>query len=406
MRIILATGIASLEQELKVLLEKDHQVAEIYYREADIPAGEVLVLSPHLQGETELLDLVYNLRQMETRIVLLAGDLVPAEVWRAFNLGVYDILFDPVKVRDIVEAVQFPKKFKDVSEMLARRGIKEQQAVAVREVEKIVVKEVKKVTRQEIHTWWSAGGGEGKTTLAVSQAVQLARVTGEKVALLDFKEATPGCSWCLDIAPYDVMPVYDAIERGCLTPGILEENLAECPRLSNLKVFTGVRLDRMGIFLEKHFSAIIEALRSYPYVIVDTNPGIFFAGTAAGLRKADRINMVLEPTYRSLAEALPVLDFVCRNWGIKREQVRVYVNKMHFRGLDPETIRTGLKGLEVGGYFSYNPGVMENLNKGVPVVSGFEALLQGVDLPGKGGSGRKGFLSLFRRGREHDHQSL
>jgi ActR/RegA family two-component response regulator len=136
-----------------VLLEKDHQVAEIYYREADIPAGEVLVLSPHLQGETELLDLVYNMRQRETRIVLLAGDLEPAEVWRAFNLGVYDILFDPVKVRDIVEAVQFPKKFKDVSEMLVRRGLKEQQAVAVREVEKIVVKEVKKVTRQEIHTW-------------------------------------------------------------------------------------------------------------------------------------------------------------------------------------------------------------------------------------------------------------
>lgn len=406
MKVILATGIASLEQELKVLLEKDHQVAEIYYREADIPAGEVLVLSPHLQGEMELLDLVYNLRQRETRIVLLAGDLEPAVVWRAFNLGVYDIFFDPVKVRDIVEAVQFPKRFKDVSEMLTRRGIKEQQAVAVREVEKIVVKEVKKVTRQEIHTWWSAGGGEGKTTLAVSQAVQLARVTGEKVALLDFKEATPGCSWCLDIAPYDVMPVYDAIERGCLTPGILEENLAEYPRLSNLKVFTGVRLDRMGIFLEKHFSTIIEALRSYPYVIVDTNPGIFFAGTAAGLRRADRINMVLEPTYRSLAETLPMLDFVCRNWGIKREQVRAYVNKMHFRGLDPETVRTGLKGLEVGGYFSYNPAVVENLNKGVPVVSGFEALLQGVDLPGKGGSGRKGFLSLFRRGREHDHQSL
>lgn len=394
MKILLATGLERMDNDVKEVLGGDCDIAEVYYREAAMSGYDVVVLSPALPGNRDLADIIYSLRRDNTRVVLLAGNLGPEQVWQAFNLGVYDILFDPVRVQEIADAIRSPGTFGKAAELLSAKGVSGSGSGAIKEVERVVVKEIKKVTRQQVFCWWSASGGEGKTTLAASQAYQLAKKTGEKVALLDFKEVTPACSWWFDLKPFDAMPVFDAVEKGSLYPGVLEENMADYEKLPNLKVFTGVGLDRFGIFAEKHFAAVVEACGGFPYVVIDTNPGVFFAGTLVALKKSDFINVVVEPSYRSLEETRRMSEFVIKSWGVLKENFRVYVNKMTFGSLDHDILRSALKGLEIAAFFDYRASVTECLNKGVPVEKGFEALVS----PFLAEVGKEGLIQRFLRG--------
>lgn len=224
--------------------------------------------------------------------------------------------------------------------------------------------------------WWSALGGEGKTTLAVSQGYQLAKA-GYKVALLDFSEINIGCTWALDLRTKKIMPIHEKIEQKTLQERFLEEHMADYN--SKLKVFTGVELDRFEVFEPHHFETIIDCLESYNYIIIDTNPGMFFAGTLAGLRKAHIINMVIEPTYRSIKSSLNKIDFVNSRWGVNKEHFRVFVNKYHDGGLSEKRIKDSFGDITVSMFYYYNKFIVEALNQGKPLKT-FPGLLKNVGL--------------------------
>ncbi|MBZ4687364.1 MAG: ATPase involved in chromosome partitioning [Clostridiales bacterium] len=256
--------------------------------------------------------------------------------------------------------------------------------------------ENKKTTEQQIITWWSASGGVGKTTLAVIQAYLLAKETKEKVALLDFNEVTPCCSWYLGIEQRDPAPVFGAVEKNELSSSFIESNMVGHPELSNLKVFTGVPLERSESFKVKHYTAIIDSLLSYPYIIIDTNPGVFFASCFAALKKATAVNVVIGPACKSVYYTKKMIDFVVSKWEIPRNNFKLNLNKMCPGGVDPGTVKKSFKDTEVAGVFKYNPEIVEAFNSGKPFTKGFESLVEelGVQIERK-----KDIFSFFRRKR-------
>lgn len=228
---------------------------------------------------------------------------------------------------------------------------------------------------KSIITWWSAGGGEGKTTLAVSQAYQVAKTTGKKVALLDFKEVNPGVFWKTNVPFVDVMPIYNAIEKGELNENLLNKYMAEYKSCRNLKIFTGIDLNNFEFFTEKHFTTIIDSLKTYPYIIIDTNGGIFFAGTFVALKKATKINVVVEPTYQSLSDTTKMISFVEDKWGVSKDKFNIYGNKLSSLGLDRKAFEKVFVNYKIKGFFNYNDKIIERANLGMPIEEGCEELL-------------------------------
>lgn len=125
MRILLATGNEDLDKYLKKNTnngrDSDAAIDEVYYREALIELlkeskYDVAVISAFLNGKGDMTDIVFQLRMADVRVIMLMGnsDKRKPEVFDLIAMGVYDILFSPISVKQIEETIENPKKFSDI----------------------------------------------------------------------------------------------------------------------------------------------------------------------------------------------------------------------------------------------------------------------------------------------------
>jgi len=122
MRILLATGLEEIDRDIVGELKRRDIdiVGECYYREGILALAkdknaDIVVISPHLPGHTEILDLIKELRLADIRVVFLPGrhdDRAAVEMSRkAVAHGVYDILWDKVKVKTVVNVIINPSTY-------------------------------------------------------------------------------------------------------------------------------------------------------------------------------------------------------------------------------------------------------------------------------------------------------
>lgn len=187
-------------------------------------------------------------------------------------------------------------------------------------------------TTTQIHVWWSAGGGVGKTTMAIMQAAALARQFPGQVALVDFKEATPHIHRYLGLEPKNLMPLFDAIEKKTLSFALLQSFMQV---KHGILVLTGVGLKEFTAFTEKHFETILNILKTgFKHIVVDVNGGIFFSSTFAAVSLADFINVVNLPQMACLQDTKEITDFLQSNWGVATEKFTYYLNKVAWSTVD------------------------------------------------------------------------
>jgi len=421
------TGIKELEKTIKYDDLSDWAkpiliVDEVKYRErliekAKATKPDIILLYDKLPGAVDISVLLEEIRLevknqegKDTRIIFLTSLEQGSPLLRkAVEHGIWDIISGiDIMPLDIIKRIYESANYSDVARYRHAppanseiKRIQEQvevkERIVVKEVQNIVIREIKEVKRQRINVWWSASGGEGKTTLAASQAYQLAKHTGEKVALLDFKEANPACNYWFNVMPKDTLEIIDSIEKGTLNQNILEKNMAIYSRLENLKIFTGVDLYRINSWGATYFDLIQKSLK-YPYIIIDTNPGLFFSGTVSALQSgADTVNVVVEPTYKSIEETNRWLDFMKDKWGIPADCFKIHFNKLSFRTLDEDSLKQGFARYNIGGVYKYNDSVIEALNKGVPIVKGFENLLDDSVFSEQADKKKSNILSFLKR---------
>lgn len=116
MRLLLATENKELDEYIKENADGDIEVVgEVYYREALVDAirqyrCDTVLLSIYLSGEKDILDVIFLARMADARIIVLMNK----DDERAYELvamGVYDLLFSPVPVTQIMEVLKNPKTF-------------------------------------------------------------------------------------------------------------------------------------------------------------------------------------------------------------------------------------------------------------------------------------------------------
>ena len=98
----------------------------VLYREAVAPkaaraGASVVVLACSLPGHVDLSEVVYALRRRDVRVILLAGDRETCDrglLHRVVGLGVYDLLFDPVRPEEVARAIRQPAGFAGVAAWL------------------------------------------------------------------------------------------------------------------------------------------------------------------------------------------------------------------------------------------------------------------------------------------------
>ncbi len=143
MRVLIATGLEELDGIISgELSSRDIDVVgECYYREGLLSltkerGADVVVLSPHLPGQADTVDLVRELRMAGLRVIFLPGrrddGKAVALARKAVSLGVYDIVWDPVSPAAVINRVLNPAT-------LAEAGVEpegEVPGIAVKKPEK------------------------------------------------------------------------------------------------------------------------------------------------------------------------------------------------------------------------------------------------------------------------------
>jgi DNA-binding NarL/FixJ family response regulator len=120
LRVLLATDNKELDDYLKKHTDIDVS-GEVYYREALVDSlrqnkCDTVILSVFLNGEEDMLDIVFQLRMADARVIMLMGDTgkTDTKVFELVAMGVYDILFSPISVSEIVKTVNEPKNLSHI----------------------------------------------------------------------------------------------------------------------------------------------------------------------------------------------------------------------------------------------------------------------------------------------------
>lgn len=154
MRVLLATGLEKLDQDLSQAIQQDLKIeiaGVCLYREAVVQdvqgkGADTVILSVNLPGSSDIITgIILPLRAQDVRIILLPGKRDEEEtngfIARAVVYGVYDFIYDPVTVSKIIERLQNPASFAEVNKEL--RGINlENQADVLDQLKELQAKEV------------------------------------------------------------------------------------------------------------------------------------------------------------------------------------------------------------------------------------------------------------------------
>ncbi|EGD51599.1 Cobyrinic acid ac-diamide synthase [Thermoanaerobacter ethanolicus JW 200] len=183
-------------------------------------------------------------------------------------------------------------------------------------------------------SFWSAGGGTGKTTLASAFALSLKKYKKE-IVLADFKEVTPHIHRHFGIELSDKSNIYETVENGNNTADAVNEHLQ---KKQGIWILTGFGINDFTKFEEKHFSAVLEVLKNeFEYVVIDTSAGIFFSSTYTALKNSDVIFAVTAPTVWNIEDTAQMIDFVSNRWGVEKEKFKAVLNAVSREEVDTFT---------------------------------------------------------------------
>lgn len=273
-----------------------------------------------------------------SRIVITSSDYSTNTIVKAMRLGAKEFLPKPVLKDDL----------KRVLTMLCQR------------------EELEDDTASKIITVYSNKGGIGKTTIATNLAVELAKTSGDKVALIDLNLQLGDISTFLNLNPafdvaYFIKNLIDKREDTLL-------KAFENYNKSNLYILADPSyIEQSESITPQQIESLFKALKKvFPYIIVDMSSNID-PNSLKILDKSDWIlftTIVNIPAIRNAQRCLNLF----RSRRYPKDRVKIVINRyMENDEIKAEDIETTL-GEKIywkipNNYFS----IMESINKGIPV---------------------------------------
>lgn len=111
--ILIFTGNEQLDKEFNKYIKNSRVV---YYTDYILEEDEATILIATIQNNKyNFKEFMYKVRKKNIRVILLLENYKVKELKEALTLGIYDILFDPFTINDVVKLTNVPQPFSEVA---------------------------------------------------------------------------------------------------------------------------------------------------------------------------------------------------------------------------------------------------------------------------------------------------
>lgn len=115
--VLIFTDNEQLDRDLNKKIE-DSRI--VYYPEYILEEKEATTLIATLQpNKYNFKDFMYKVREKNIQVILILENEKVKELKDALLLGIYDIIFDPFELEDVILKITNPNKFSDISKYIA-----------------------------------------------------------------------------------------------------------------------------------------------------------------------------------------------------------------------------------------------------------------------------------------------
>lgn len=334
-REILKSYLEELDCEFEIKTFKDYEIGIEEIKKSEIAPIIFVDISDNQKQTSEILDTIKLFTQ---KIIITSTDYSTNTIVKAMRMGAKEFLPKPIIKEDLKHSI-----------MIFNR----QESLEDESASKII-------------TVYSNKGGIGKTTIATNLAVEFAKTTRDKVALIDLNLQLGDISTFLNLTPsFDVAYVI--------------KNLIDKKEDTLIKAFEKFKNTSLYILSDPNYieqsesitpqqiEDLFKALKKvFPYIIVDMSSNID-PNSLKILDKSDLIlftTIVNIPAIRNAQRCLNLFD--SRRY--PKGKVKVIINRyMENDEIKIEDIEIAL-GERIywkipNNYFS----IMESINKGIPV---------------------------------------
>jgi len=344
---------------------------------AETAGADVVVLSPELPGEMDIIDIVEELLDLNIRTVFLGGRLNPNNltIKKLVELGVYDILFEPVTIGRLKDALINP-----AGEFQPNPGkpvimLDEQDGNDTREGALNRIKSnLPQLAQRKIKGDGKVTGKgalvnligvcspvpAGKTMVALNLAAVLA-LRGNSVALVDLDLTQ------LSLANWIEVPEgEDGVYRLLKDPGNALEHGYNPNLLPWLYIYTASNIESGAGGGKKAVGSVLKNLcGAFDFVIADTAADFKNAATQEVIASAGQVALVTDSDFNHLRKIQAVLD------GMPEEfftRCSLAANRVVNSELVVVSDAENAAGLKADVAIADCLGVLESIKAGIPAV--------------------------------------
>ena len=116
--VLIFTDNEQLDRDLSKKIE-DSRI--VYYPDYVLEGKEAATLIATIQpNKYNFKDFMFKVREKDIQVILLLENEKQKELNDALILGIYDIIFDPFDLKDVIEKIKTPNSFSKVSKYIKK----------------------------------------------------------------------------------------------------------------------------------------------------------------------------------------------------------------------------------------------------------------------------------------------
>lgn len=369
-KIITAIGNPKLNNQLRKYQNIQIIGKDIQYQEGIIEILEnkkeinILILSETIPGEMDIITLIKKIKLINNKIkiiIILENEENEMEE-KLIENNINNIFYNnKTKINEILNCINDNKIDKEIELKNEIKKLKEvisenQQKEKTKNIFKKIIEKIPEEKTKVITILGS--GGVGKSVVSINIANAFKKIKN-KILILDFDIINNSIHTILGVKKYP-KKIKDKKEIQ-INDLIIKVN-------KKIDLISGVDLlfnfeQKINI---KKLEKIIDNLKGeYDVIIIDTSSECFFNYNRALINNSDLSLFLIEPNLIEIKKSKNLLDIYIKEWKIKKEKIKILLNKTNENSTDEKIIKNIFEGIKVIGQVKLNIKYNLMINKNI-----------------------------------------